>query len=146
MKKLFGILIIVLFVFTLMPALTGTVHAFEPGGQIRIEVGMDVGTDIMMARTADTQITTEIRLDPHQLLRIEATGTTGWTDGVHSNTFEVEEVGFLVMPVRGGSFWFVESADVGCGAKTGGLIDGNTRLSFEPSNRYWLGCLAEITF
>lgn len=140
MKKLFGVLMLVLMVVACAAYFTGTVYAFEPGGQVRFEVGGDVGSDLSGINTGDIGIKTEIRLDPHHLFRIEATGTTGWNNGVYSKALELDELGVFVMPARG------DSLDVGCGVRTSGLLDGNTQLSFETSNKYWLGCLTEIRF
>jgi hypothetical protein len=140
MKKLFGILMIVLLTFAFLPFAEGTASAFEPGGQVRVEAGIVTGSDVTKANFGNTQVRTELRLDPHRWLRVEAVGTTGWNEGSYSKVFDVEEVGVLAMPIRG------KNLDLGCGAKTGAMIDGNSSLSFRSSDRYWFGCLTEIKF
>ena len=147
MKKLFGpifVLVLMIFAYTFFFAIPAM--AFEPGGTLRVEAGIEVGNDLSKVSVGDTQLKTEIRLDPFKLLRVEVVGTTGWTDGTYDKTLVVDEIGAYFMFARGGSLWFIDSADVGCGGKTSGLVDGNTRLSVEASNEYWLGCLTEISF
>ena len=124
----------------------GTAYAFEPGGRITTKVGVETGSDISKANIGNTQAEVEVVLDPHQLFRITGTGSTGWNNGTYNKMVQLDEVGVYVMPVRGGSFWFIDSMDMGIGAETSGLIDGNTKLSAESSNEYWFGLLTEITF
>lgn len=139
MKKLFGILIIVLFTFAFIPMAEGIANAFEPGGTVRLEAGVNTGNDLSEASVDDFRIKGEMRLDPHQLLRLEFEFETGWAGGIYDKTV-VTNIGAFVMPVRG-------KIDVGCGGRTDFLIDGRTStLAAETSNKYWLGCLAEIRF
>lgn len=120
--------------------------AFEPGGRITAKVGVETGSDLSKGSTGDIQAEVEVVLDPHQLFRITGTGSTRWNDGTYSKVVELDEVGVFVMPVRGGSFWFIDSIDVGAGIETSGVIDGRTKLAVESSNEYWYGLLTEIKY
>ena len=120
-------------------------QAFDPGGRITTKVGVETGSDVSKANVGDTQAEVEMVLDPHYLLRVTATGTTGWTNGEYNKIVDLDEVGVFAMPIRGGSFWFIDSMDVGCGAETSGMIEGKV-LSARSSNEYWFGCLTEIVF
>lgn len=130
-KKYWKIVILVIASLVIGWAYAQTANA----DSLRVTAGVDVGSDLSEVSVGDMRIGTELRLDPHKLLRVEVDAETGWTDGEYDKTVATA-VGAYVMPIRG-------KVDFGCGARTGVNIDGRTALAVNTSNRYWVGCLAE---